>query len=78
MVSEMSAGLFQKAVIMSGTVYCPWVVTPVKDWAQRLAKALGWNGEGGDKAVYDLFMKTSAENIIKEQVKLLSPEVKLL
>lgn len=60
---------------MSGVAGAPWAVTSVKDWGQRLAKALGWNGEGGDRAVYDLLMKTSAEHITKAQDKILTLEV---
>lgn len=75
MVSEMSAGLFHKAIVMSGSIYVPWAVTHIKDWAHRLANALGWNGEGGDRAIYDLLMKTSSENITKAQDKILTLEV---
>lgn len=71
----MSAGLFHKAIAMSGSVFNPWALTPIKDWSERLAKALGWNGEGGDKAIYELLQKTSAHSIAKVQDKLLTLEV---
>lgn len=75
MVSEMSAGLFHRAIAMSGSVFNPWALSPVTDWAERLAKALGWNGEGGDKAILDLLQKASASSIAKAQEKLLTLEV---
>lgn len=78
LVSEMSAGLFHKAIVMSGSVYAPWAVSPVTSWGERLAKALGWNGEGGDKAIFELLNKVSPQAIIKQQDKLLTLEVFLI
>lgn len=75
LVSEMSAGLFQKAIVMSGSVYAPWAVSPITSWGERLARALGWNGEGGEKAIFELLSKASPQAIIKQQDKLLTLEV---
>lgn len=77
MVSEMSKDLFHKAIIMSGTVYAPWALSPVKDWTQRLSKKLGWNGEGDDKACLAVILNASAESVTKAQDNLLTPEVSL-
>lgn len=75
MVSEMSKDLFHKAIAMSGTVYAPWALTPVKDWTQRLSKKLGWNGDGDDKACLAVILKASPESITKAQETLFGPEV---
>lgn len=75
MVSEMSKDLFHKAIAMSGTVYAPWALTPVKDWTQRLSKKLGWNGDGDDKACLAIIQKASPESITKAQETLFGPEV---
>lgn len=53
--------------MMSGTAYAPWAVSPVKDWTQRVAKKLGWNGEGGDKACFDVLQRAPHDAIIKVQ-----------
>lgn len=60
---------------MSGAVFNPWASTPIHDWSERLAKALGWNGEGGDKAIHEFLLKASASNIAKAQEKLITLEV---
>lgn len=75
MVSEMSNGLFHKAIAMSGTVYSPWAVSSVKDWTQRLSRKLGWNGDGGDKACLAILQNASADSITKAQESILTLEV---
>lgn len=75
MVSEMSSGLFHKAIAMSGTIYSPWALTHIQNWGERLARALGWNGEGGERAALELLSKVSPQAIIRQQEKLLTLEV---
>lgn len=72
LISNLSKGLFHKAIMMSGTVYAPWAVSPVNDWTQRIAKKLGWNGDGGEKACLDVLQRASSDAIIKVQESLLS------
>lgn len=74
MVSNMSKGLFHKAIMMSGTIYSPWALSPVKDWTQRIAKKLGWNGDGGDKACLDILQRASHDSIIKVQESTMTVE----
>lgn len=74
LISNLSKGLFHKAIMMSGTVYAPWAVTPINDWTQRIAKKLGWNGEGGDKACLNVLHRAAPDAIIKVQESLLSLE----
>lgn len=71
----MAAGLFHKAIIMSASFYNPWSMSPVKDWTQRLARALGWNGEGGEKACWEVIKHSLPDSIIKAQESLLTVEV---
>lgn len=75
MVSEMSKGLFHKAIVMSGTVHAPWALVPMQDWTKRLSKELGWNGEGDDRACLAVIQNSSSESIIKAQEALLVPKV---
>lgn len=72
MVSDMSKGLFHKVIMMSGTAYAPWALSPVNDWTYRIAKKLGWNGEGGDKACFDVIRGASYDHIIKVQESILT------
>lgn len=75
MVSDMSKGLFHKVISMSGNTYTPWAIRSVYDWSYRLGKEFGWDGEGGDKACFDVIKAASADNIILAQDKLLTLEV---
>lgn len=70
----MSKGLFHKVIMMSGTSYAPWALSPVKDWTHRLAKKLGWNGEDGDKSCFDVIRRASYDSIVKVQETILSLE----
>lgn len=74
LISDFSKGLFHKAFLMSGTAYAPWVISPVKNWTQRIAAKLGWNGEGGDKACLNVLQQASQNAIIKAQEELLTAE----
>ncbi|XP_055320705.1 esterase B1-like [Sitodiplosis mosellana] len=74
LISDMSKGLFHKAILMSGTAYAPWALSPVKDWTQRIAKKLGWNGEGGEKACANVLQRASHDAIIKVQESTLTLE----
>lgn len=74
LVSNLSKGLFHKAILMSGTVYAPWAITPIKDWPERLAKKLGWNGEGGEKACLNALQHATPDQLIKVQESSLSLE----
>lgn len=76
LISDLSKGLFHKAFVMSGTAYAPWVISPVNDWAQRMAKKLGWNGNGGEKACFNILKQASHKAIINAQGQLLTMEDK--
>lgn len=71
MLSNQSKDLFHKAIIMSGTAFAPWALLPDGgDWAQRLAKKLGWNGVGGESACLKILQKAKPSAIVQAQDKL--------
>lgn len=63
----MSEGLFHKAILMSGTAFSPWTISPIKDWSYRIARKLGWNGDGGDKTCLNILQRASHDAIMKVQ-----------
>ncbi|XP_052898916.1 esterase B1-like [Anopheles moucheti] len=73
MVAEQSRGLFRRAIVMSGCTLNNWSTAPRRGIAERLAKALGWNGKGGEAEAFKVLMKASAEDIVKKQDLLLTP-----
>lgn len=73
MVSDLSKGLFDKAIAQSGSVVSELALVPQNNWASRLAAALGWNGEGGDKAVYEFLKNAEASKIIEVQDSIRTP-----
>lgn len=74
MLSDLSKGLFHKAIMMSGNAIAPWVLLPVDDWTQRVAKKLGWNGQGGDKSCLSVLQRASPDDIIKAQDRIVTLE----
>lgn len=76
MISEMSRGLFHKAIAMSGTALNMWSLGPISRVSERLAKAIGWTGEGGYKKMVEILRSAKSEAIIKAQDKLITKEVK--
>uniref|UniRef100_A0A182SXE9 Carboxylic ester hydrolase n=1 Tax=Anopheles maculatus TaxID=74869 RepID=A0A182SXE9_9DIPT len=73
MVSEQSRGLFRRAIVMSGCTLNNWSTMPRRGMGERLAKSLGWNGQGGEAEAIKVLMKASAEDITKHQDLLLTP-----
>ncbi|XP_030559137.1 uncharacterized protein LOC115761509 [Drosophila novamexicana] len=53
MCTEQTRGLFHKAIPMSGTLHNYWSNTPPADFAYRLAKAHGYEGENIDRLVLE-------------------------
>uniref|UniRef100_A0A182JF69 Carboxylic ester hydrolase n=1 Tax=Anopheles atroparvus TaxID=41427 RepID=A0A182JF69_ANOAO len=72
MVSHQSKGLFRRAIVMSGCTLNNWSTIPRRGMGERLAKALGWDGKGGEGAALQVLMKASAEDITQKQDQLLT------
>lgn len=74
-VSESSRGLFHRAIIMSGCVLNQWALTPTRDWAVRLAKAVGYDGSDEDeKSLLEFLQKADPVKMIEVQKSLIRPE----
>ncbi len=98
MISDISKGLFHKAIMMSGTALNPWVslhhqfifstffffnfesdhlqsIGPLENVPERVAKLLGWNGEGGIHRAMKELLKASPASLVRAQNLLLGKEV---
>lgn len=76
LLSEMSRGLFHKAIVMSGSVLCPWGICPLKNLPERLAKGVGWKGDGGTAQMMKVLMAARPDSLVKAQESLITKEVK--
>lgn len=76
MLSDRSRNLFHKAIMMSGNAYSRWALLSDDDAdrPQRLAKKLGWNGEGGESACLTVLQQASPSAIIKMQEEITTLE----
>lgn len=75
MISEQSRGLFHRSIVMSGcALNSCFALISRKDFAQRLGKALGWDGNGGDKALLKLLETVDAEKIVDASQTLLTTD----
>lgn len=75
LVSEYSKNLFHKAIMMSGCAYAPWTLYPDQaDYAQRLAKKLGWNGIGGELGCLRTLQRATQHAIIQAADKFIGIE----
>lgn len=72
MISDMSRGLFHRSIVMSGSAFNSLI--PRRDFAQRLAKELGWNGIGGEKAILEFLESADAEKIVQASGRVLTTE----
>lgn len=68
LLSEKSKGLVNRAIVMAGTALNPFSVCPPNDMSERIAKKLGWNGEGGEAAALEVLMQAAPEDLIKNSL----------
>lgn len=75
MISDLSKGLFQEAIPMSGTAFCKvWSQIPRLDWPLRLAKNLGYTGAANDKELLEFLEKPNGMAIVQAAKKVLTFE----
>lgn len=74
MLSELSRNLFHKAVVQSGFATAEYANFPKNDWTRRLAKAIGWSGDGGDAALYAFLRAADVNDIVEHQDKILTSD----
>lgn len=75
MISNMSKNLFHKAIVQSGTALNNWSVVPARDWAYRLAQALGFQGNATEgRKIVEFLQEQDHFQIAEAQEKLVSPE----
>lgn len=76
--SERSKGYFHKAIIMSGCILNSWSLTPHRDWANRLAKKLGFAGNEEDEIeILTFLQKADPVKIVEMQNTLTKPEERI-
>ncbi|XP_004518271.1 esterase B1 [Ceratitis capitata] len=68
MLTPLAKGLFHKAILMSGTVLCPWALSPLKNLPQRLAQVNGYTGNGDDESVLEYLQKLPAEELVRPYI----------
>lgn len=65
MMSPMSKGLFHRAILQSGSGFHPWASLPDGEtYEYELARALGWNGRGGDRGAYSVIASTEISKLV--------------
>lgn len=72
MLSDHSKNLFHRAIVQSGFANADYSTCPKNDWTRRLARAIGWSGEGGDDGLYDFLCAADADDIVQNQYSILT------
>lgn len=66
MCCPLAKNLFHKAILMSGTILCPWAYSPLENLPYRLAKSCGYNGPVADeKQILEYLQQQPAEDLLK-------------
>jgi cholinesterase len=75
MISNLSKGLFQKAIPMSGSAFCKvWSQIPSREWPLKLAKHLGYTGRANEKDLLEFLEKPDGMAIVQAAKKVLTVE----
>lgn len=72
LLSDMSKGLFNKAIMMSGSAFNHWSIVAPGDLSERLATKLGWNGVGGVQNMFKFLQTADAAEITTAQSSVLT------
>lgn len=77
LISEQSRGLFQRAIPMSGSALnYSWAHHPRRNYAERIAKICGYEGDGSDeKGVLEFLEMVDFAEVVKAAEKILTDEV---
>jgi cholinesterase len=66
MISDQSKDLFHKAIVMSGCAFNKtWSLVPQRDFAERLAMKLGWDGSGGETKLLEVLEAADPHEIMQ-------------
>ncbi|XP_043656687.1 uncharacterized protein LOC122622361 [Drosophila teissieri] len=74
MTTEQTRGLFHKAIMQSGSMFCEWANEPSGRWAHRLACQLGYSGSENEKEVFRFLQKAPASEMAAQGITLVSQE----
>lgn len=67
LLSERSRDLFHRAIIMSGSAFVPWALTPDHNFAFRLVTALGYDGPNEERKVLEYLKTLNPHDIVSTQ-----------
>jgi cholinesterase len=78
MISERSKGLFHRAIPMSGTsLNWNWAHHPRRNYAERIARVCGYEGDGSEKSVLEFLEGADFVNIVEAAEVILTDEVRI-
>lgn len=64
---------------MSGTAFIKtWPFAAKKDLTERLAKAVGWDGSGGERKILEVLENADGKELVKAEAGLLTSEEKII
>jgi carboxylesterase type B len=76
LISDQSKDLFNRAIPMSGTAFnTSWALHPRRNYQERIAKNLGYDGEINEKDILKFLEEVDAAKLVEAAMKALKPEV---
>lgn len=76
LISNQSKNLFNRAIAMSGTsLNTSWALHPRRNYPERVAKILGYDGDMSEKNILKFLEETEATKLVEAAMKVLKPEV---
>lgn len=77
LMSPLSKGLFQRAILMSGTALSYWNLSPAKDFPYRLAKLVGYDGPNQERPIYEFLKDADPHKLVMAELNIFNTEEKL-
>lgn len=76
LITDQSKNLFNRAIVMSGSAFnTSWALHPRRNYPERIAKNLEYEGEINEKNILKFLEETEATKLVEAAMHVLKPEV---
>uniref|UniRef100_A0A336N0V6 Carboxylic ester hydrolase n=1 Tax=Culicoides sonorensis TaxID=179676 RepID=A0A336N0V6_CULSO len=78
LISPLSCNLFNRAIIMAGSAFCPWASIPLnfEVYMKKLVQQLGLNGDENDEIIFRAICEADPEELLRSTLSIVNFEDK--